>query len=144
VKLLILFINVKKQCSNYNGNHFSFLCLARSNRRENLEKSTSAVIGSSTSNISNRKILSTFTTNFSDLEVRVLKDCGAQTCFITSDLAKRANLKIVTRINMTLSGFVASDTYDTRIFEVPLKVGDTDHLIEAVCVHVTTKFMSQN
>jgi len=125
-----------KECSNCSGKHFSFLCMAKSNRNNELIQSHTATVSfnMSTSNVGKTSILPTFTNTLNNSEIRILRDTGAQTCFICRDVAERENLEVVGRINLTLNGFNVPLNYDTNIVEINMKFGSKLHKIRAVCV----------
>ena len=87
------------------------------------------------SNTFSESILPTFTCMLeNDVMIRVLKDGGCQSNFITEKLAKSQNLKVIRNIDLTVNGFNTSQDYKTRVVEANIKIGDTMFRVEAVCI----------
>ena len=86
-------------------------------------------------------ILPTFKGRVNGIDVRGLKDSGAQKCFISSSLVKNANLKPGQKVELTVSGFNSAKTYQTYEVKVPLQFGGkTFNLDMIILPEVSTKF----
>ena len=80
-------------------------------------------------------ILQTFTAVINDTNIRSMKDGGCQSNFITNSVADHLKLNVIqTNFNLTVNGFNGSRSYETRIVEVPLRVGVKTHNLQAICV----------
>ena len=70
-----------------------------------------------------------------DFQVRILKDIGCQSNFITERVASSQNLKVIyENVTFKVKGFNADTQYSTKTVEVELKVRDKLYFINAICV----------
>ena len=82
-------------------------------------------------------ILPTFTFNLEgcDQVVRVMADSGCQSNFILTDLARKANCRVVREnFPLVINGFNSSQEYLTDLVQVDLKLGTKTYQIEALLI----------
>ena len=85
--------------------------------------------------VAKNSILPTFTGVFHSKNlIRVMRDTGAQSNFIRSDLANRENLNKIGNVRVTVKGFNTSREYDSSVVEVPLKFGPNWFTLHAICI----------
>lgn len=138
-----------KNCLECGGNHFTFLCMSnrstneiKTQQREEAKNLSLAVdYKLMTCYINSTVILPTFTGTFDDGDqIRGMRDSGAQASFISEDVARKHNLKVIKHIDLALSGFNSTVNYDTKVVKVPIWLGDEQHNFEAICVpEINTK-----
>lgn len=133
-----------RSCSKCHGKHFTFLCLSKiknDNKKEAVQSMSATVDLKLTKfNITNKSILPTFTNYINNSKIRILRDSGSQTSFITRKMADKEKLKVVKKINLSLNGFNSVANYNTDIVEINMTFGDKKHKFQAVCVpKITTK-----
>jgi hypothetical protein len=120
-----------RTCFQCGGNHMSFLYPSKSKPAGSkigvskdkvrsgavwMKEALQVQIGSQT-------ILPTFTCWVQGIKTRALKDSGCQPHFIRSDIAKRANLKILkSNILLTINGFNEARDHFSDVVEVVLTV----------------------
>jgi len=78
--------------------------------------------------------LPTFTAYSRDTQLRILKDQGCQSNLISAPVAKKLKLRVVDEVNLTIQGINENKTYNTQLVEVPLKIDNQEHIIEALCI----------
>ena len=87
------------------------------------------------SNIGSECILPTFTFSIKGHLIRAMKDSGCQTNFIEESLARKLNLKTIEdNIVITVNGFNGSQTYQTKIVNVPINIGNKYRNLKAMCI----------
>ena len=133
----------KKKCYKCQQWHFSFLCSKVSsppqidiNKPDVAKPETSSGIAV-LPNFSGDCILPTFTFNISghDCIFRGLKDSGSQNTFVTQSLAQTYNFKsIKDEVPITVHGFNGPKTYNTKIVDVHLRLGDSNLRVSAIVV----------
>ena len=121
----------------------SYLCL-RAPKPESNQIHRTATTVATTSVMSSYKhddsiILPTFTAGISGYaeaaEVRCLKDSGCQRNFIIDSLAKKLKLKILEpNLCINITGFNENKVLKTKVVEIPITVGGSSHVIEALSV----------
>ncbi len=148
-----------KRCYYCRGWHFSFLCVANANEKQN----SSEVGKKCNSNVKFKinegtkketqngmvwlgttlqskggidSILPTFSCHLENEKmIRCLRDCGSQTTFISERLVKEQKLKTIEdHVQLKVNGFNSSKTYYTKVVEVKLKLNDEYHTLEAMCI----------
>ena len=139
----------KSQCSICKEYHFSFLCLKTGDQSTPANKSeenktpknpkqtnNGVVWMEALHNVnSGESILPTFTAVMAnDRVVRCLKDSGCQRNFILESLADELNLKVKENMQITVNGFNSSKTYESKIVELCLKLGDKSYALEAITI----------
>ena len=86
-------------------------------------------------------ILPTFKGVVKGVNVRGLKDSGAQKNFISTSLVKKAGLKPGQQVELTVSGFNSAKTYRTYEVQVPLEFGGKTFDLDMIILpEVSTKF----
>ena len=82
----------------------------------------------------------------SSVKVRIFKDGGSQRNFITSNLAKSLNLKILeTNVALSIRGFLSKQSVTTDIVEVPVEIGQNSYTVPAICIDsINTSFKINN
>ena len=88
-------------------------------------------------NITTGSVLPTFTFNIGgdDDYYRGLRDSASQNTFISSELAKKFNLKVISsKVELTINGFNSSKDYFTDFVEVPIRLGKDKFCIYALVV----------
>ena len=109
----------------------------KGNVKSNETTSNSIVITDAFPSVQNgNSILPTFTCLLDgDFQVRILKDIGCQSNFITERVASSQNLKVIhENVTFKVKGFNADKQYSTKTVEIELKVRDKVYLINAICV----------
>ena len=80
-------------------------------------------------------ILPTFSFSIDGKGVRALKDSGSTNNIILESLADDLNLKPVkTNVTLCVTGVNTKHVYKTKIVEVPLSIGDSQHIVNAICI----------
>ena len=148
---------LKRSCYHCNKAHFSFLCfkkssenirveakIATSNENLNRNNDSRIVVDCSTINkvVSSSVILPTFTCELTNkTQLRCLKDSGAQSCFISEEIADECKLRVLKRgLSLTVNGFNSTNEYKTKIVECEMILQGKIHKIPAVCIpHIRTK-----
>ena len=148
----------KSRCRTCSAWHFTFLCdnqpstsktvsnsEARSPKPKNSNKknaeaaksetvATVTIVDSLNSDINNDCILPTFSCIIGGEKIRALKDGGAQSNFISSDLADALGAKVVNNVYLTVNGINIPCNYYTKLVEVDVKFGDRTVKIHALCL----------
>ena len=157
------------QCRNCNGDHMSFLCLKSSSPPSATESSsgrtTVSAVEASTGSETTQGVslvevnhsttlenvaLPTFTAELvsgnRSKQVRIFKDGGSQLNFINQTLADELNLKtVVPEMSLSIKGFVAQRSINTKVVELNLQFGDKSAIIPAVCIdEIKTSFKVNN
>ena len=80
-------------------------------------------------------ILPTFTGECQNQLIRVMKDGGSQSNFISSVLASKLNLRVIDgNVELTINGINSKKKYQTKLVEFELKVGENISKIKALCL----------
>ena len=79
-------------------------------------------------------ILPTFVCTLNDTRIRVLKDGGAQSNFVSEDLADRCNLKTLKSVTLLVNGINGSKKYNTRLVEADLNLDGVKVSLHALCL----------
>ena len=81
-------------------------------------------------------VLPTFTCRINgNCQVRVLKDLGCQSNFITEQVATSQNLKVIhENVVFKIKGFNSDKEYITKIVEVEIGIETKIHAIQAICI----------
>ena len=125
-----------KPCYKCKGKHFSFLCLSSNNQIPDGQSSNNAVIiECNFSNITDDTILPTFCFQMGSMNMRCLKDSGAQSNFIKEDLAEQLGLKVLQQgLCLSLSGFNSTKKVSTKLVEVVVPGSDRPRKIGAYTI----------
>ena len=152
----------QKPCLHCNEFHMNFLCPRQSrssrsppqedsSKRNNVQNSKPKGNGNKnrasthshvvwtehalSSNYGSDDILPTFTFKVNGTNVRTMRDSGSQKNFLDMNLATQLGLRVLKdKIPVTVNGFNGSYVYDSRIVEVPLRLGEEFRYVEAFCV----------
>ena len=149
------------RCFSCNGSHMTFLCCTNDkndkvnavnkpkvndpNSSKKKAKSTEAKVGLTEISVSvsdafctnenDTTILPTFCGLLNGAKVRVLKDGGCQSNFISENLASKLNLTTVQdNLHLTVNGINYSRSYLTKSVKVNFTVGGKEHEIVALCL----------
>lgn len=138
-----------KPCFHCNGQHFSFLCLSNKPDRKikgevNTTSSTITVNCEALSlGATSHVLLPTFTCKLKNgYKLRGLKDTGCQTTFLRTDIARKYNLKFISKIKLSINGFNSTQSYNTEVVEVELMFGSDCHKINAILIDDIASSMS--
>ena len=126
-----------QDCMTCKKAHMTFLCPphGRPDAKPKTPKSVSTgVVWASQAGVGENTLLPTFRAEVHSEPIRCLKDSGCQPHFIVEELATRLSLDVIDSHDITINGFNSSQTYRSQLVRVPLFVGGTSHMVEALTV----------
>ena len=127
------------KCDRCNGWHRNYLCMKAasvgSSKVTNVSNNVIVITDSLRSTISNNSLLPTFSCYVNDYSVRCLKDSGSQANFICESLADSLKLKVIDEdIFLNVNGINSTQSYRSKLVNVPLSLNGKIHNVEALCI----------
>ena len=113
----------------------NFALKNKSKKPEKNSHSCLSISGICPKKFSNNSILPTFSGVINNKLIRVLKDTGAQSNFICSEILTEINYKVITDdFSVSINGFNSSAFYKTKIIEIEIEINKEKMKIRTVVI----------